>query len=99
MQKLVGTLFAEAHKAGILEPLVDPAERAALLPESAKNLPKDKQDAAIEARLKENEDFVKLLMKPGADGKPLLDEGRRARAADADGHGGATSSSSSSARR
>lgn len=74
MQKLVGTLFAEAHKAGILEPLVDPAkERAALLPDSAKSLPKDKQDAAIEARLKANEDFVKVLTKPGADGKALLD--------------------------
>lgn len=75
LNKLVGTLYAEAVKTGIMEPLVDAAaERAKLLPEAAKNLPKDKQDAAIEARMQANEDWIKLLTKPGADGKAQLDK-------------------------
>lgn len=74
LQGIVATAYAEAQKAGFLDAYVDPAaERAALLPESAQNLPKDQQDAAIEARLQANEDFVKLLMQPGADGKPKID--------------------------
>lgn len=74
LQKLTTALYTQAAEAGILEPALDPAaERAKLLPESAKDLPKDKQDAAIEARLQQNEYFVKLFMKPGADGKAQLD--------------------------
>lgn len=74
MQKIVGALYSEAMKAGILEPLVDTAaERAALLPEGAKTLAADKQQAAIDARMQANEDFIKNEMKPGADGKPRLD--------------------------
>jgi hypothetical protein len=74
MQKLVGTLYAEAQKAGILEPMIDAAaERQALLPDAVKSAPKAQQDAAIDARMQANEDWVKLITKPGADGKPMLD--------------------------
>ncbi|OBQ59577.1 hypothetical protein EFV37_22135 [Mesorhizobium loti] len=74
LHKLTSALYAQAAEAGILEAAIDPAkERAALLPESAKSVPKAEQDKAIEARLTENEDFIKLLMKPGADGKSKLD--------------------------
>jgi hypothetical protein len=73
LQGVVAVAFAEAQKSGILD-TVDPVkERAALLPEAAKSLPQAQQDAAIEARLQANEDFVKLLGQPGADGKPQLD--------------------------
>lgn len=55
-------------EAGLLEPPVDyAAERASLLPEAAKSLPKAQQDAAIEARLQANEDFVKLMTNQGLD--------------------------------
>lgn len=47
---------------GMLEPMIDPAaERAALLPEAAKSLPKAEQDAAIDRRMKENYDFLDLM--------------------------------------
>ncbi|WP_127523662.1 hypothetical protein [Mesorhizobium sp. Z1-4] len=61
MQGLVATVYGEAMKAGVFEGFVDVnAERAALLPESAKSLAQDKQDAAIDARMQANEDWVKL---------------------------------------
>lgn len=74
MHAMTTALYQAAHEAGILEAPVDPAaERAALLPQTHKNSSKADQDAAIEARLQANEDFIKLLMKPGADGKSQLD--------------------------
>lgn len=58
---------------GMLEPMLDPAaERAALLPEAAKNLPKAQQDQAIDARMKENYDFLDLMAVNGG-----LDKGAR----------------------
>jgi hypothetical protein len=75
MQKIVTTLYSEAVKAGVFEGFLDvEAERAQLLPDSAKSLAKADQDKAIETRLQENEDFVNLLARPGADGKALLDQ-------------------------
>lgn len=66
LHKLTTALYSQAQEAGILEAVVDPAaERAALLPETAKNLPKAQQDAAIDARLKANEDFVNLMQQHG----------------------------------
>lgn len=65
--------YQALQDAGMLEAPVDvTAERAKLLPESHRNSSKADQDAAIEARLQANEDFVKLLMKPGDDGKSRL---------------------------
>lgn len=73
-QKMTTAIYQAAADAGILEQVIDPqAERASLIPESARNLSKADQDKAIDARLQENEDFIKLLMKPGADGKSKLD--------------------------
>ncbi|MCW5697917.1 MAG: hypothetical protein KIS96_14450 [Bauldia sp.] len=67
-QKLTSELYRAAQEAGILEAHIDPAaERTALLPEAAKNLSKDMQDRAIDARLKQNEDFVKLMTTQGLD--------------------------------
>lgn len=52
--------------AGMLEaPLDVAAERTKLLPETARNLPKDQQDAAIDARMQANEDFIKLMTTQG----------------------------------
>lgn len=66
MHKLTTALYSQAAEAGILEALVDPvAERTALLPDTAKSLPKAQQDAAINARLQANEDFVKLMVQNG----------------------------------
>lgn len=71
VQGIVGVAYQAAQKAGILDAFVDPAqEREALLPEAAKSLGKADQDKAINTRLQENEDFIKLLSAPGADGKP-----------------------------
>lgn len=65
-QGLIATAYGEAIKAGVLEGFVDvKAERAALLPETAKSLPADQQDAAIDARLQANEDWVKLQVQHG----------------------------------
>ena len=74
MQKIVTTLYGEAVKAGVFEGFLDvAAERAQLLPDSAKALAKADQDKAIDARMQENEDFLNLLAKPGEDGKALLE--------------------------
>lgn len=74
VQGIVAIAYAEAQKAGVLEPPVDvAAERTALLPEAAKALPKADQDKAIDARLKQNEDFLNLFAQAGADGQPQLD--------------------------
>ena len=52
----------QMQDSGMLEPMLDPAaERAALLPEAAKNLPKTEQDAAIDRRMQENYDFLDLM--------------------------------------
>ncbi|MDG4894624.1 hypothetical protein P9272_13685 [Mesorhizobium sp. WSM4976] len=75
MHKLTTALYAQAAEAGILEALVDPAaERTALLPDAAKSLPKAQQDAAINARLQANEDFVKLMVQNGLP-KEVADHG------------------------
>lgn len=50
------------QEAGLLTPPLDVnAERVALLPEAAKGLPKDQQDAAIQKRLNENYGFLDLM--------------------------------------
>lgn len=73
-QKLTAALYEAGQNAGLLEPPVDAAaERAQLLPEAAKNLAPAEQDAAIDKRLAENEQFVKLLAQPGQDGKALIE--------------------------
>lgn len=55
-------------EAGMLEaPLDVAAERGKLLPDTARNLPKDQQDAAIDARMQANEDFIKLMTTQGLD--------------------------------
>lgn len=51
------------NQAGLLEPPVDQkAERAALLPEEAKDLPPAEQDKAIDKRMEENLAFVDLMV-------------------------------------
>lgn len=73
MQGIIAKAFSEAQKAGIMEPMLDEkAERAALVPDAAKGKPQAEQDQAVDARLKANEDWVKLMMAPGADGKASL---------------------------
>ncbi|MER9622674.1 hypothetical protein NKI98_14745 [Mesorhizobium sp. M0222] len=68
LHKLTTALYSQAAEAGILEAVVDPVkERAALLPDGAKSLPKADQDKAIEARMQANEDFVKLMIPQGLD--------------------------------
>ena len=63
MHKLTTAIYEAGHAAGILEaPLDVKAERAALLPDSAKAMSIADQDAAINARMKANEDFVQLLV-------------------------------------
>ncbi|WP_336071480.1 hypothetical protein [Nitratireductor rhodophyticola] len=50
-------------QAGLLEPPVDPkAERAALVPDEAKDLPPAEQDKAIDKRMQDNLDFVDLMV-------------------------------------
>lgn len=66
LHKLTTALYAQAAEAGILEAPLDVAkERASLLPDAAKSLPKAQQDAAIDARMKANEDFVTLMQQHG----------------------------------
>lgn len=63
---LVTSYMKGAHDLGILEPPVDKAaERAALLPESAKNLPKAEQDTAIERRMNDNFAWVESMKARG----------------------------------
>lgn len=58
LQSTLGAL----SEAGMLEPMIDEkAERAALLPESAKNLAPAEQDKAIDLRMQQNQDFVALM--------------------------------------
>lgn len=65
--------YQALNDAGMLEaPVNVAAERAKLLPESHRNASKAEQDAAIDARMQANEDFINLLSKPGADGKSRL---------------------------
>ncbi len=50
-------------QAGLLEPPVDQkAERSALVPDAAKDLPPTEQDKAIDKRMQENLDFVDLMV-------------------------------------
>jgi len=66
LHKLTASLYEAGAEAGMFEDYLDvDKERAALLPESAKALPKAQQDQAIDARMKENEDFVKLMVANG----------------------------------
>lgn len=66
LHKLTAALYDAGAEAGMFEDFLDvEKERAALLPESAKALPKAQQDQAIDARMKENEDFVKLMVANG----------------------------------
>lgn len=58
LQATLGAL----SEAGVLEPMIDPAaERAALLPEAAKSLPKAEQDKAIDRRMEDNGAFIDLM--------------------------------------
>lgn len=62
LEAVQGSLSA-LQEAGVLEPMMDAeAERAALLPEAAKNLSKDQQDAAIDRRMTDNLAFVDLMV-------------------------------------
>lgn len=55
--------MAALQEAGLLEPMVDAAaERAALLPDSHRNAPKDEQERAINRRMEENLAFVELMV-------------------------------------
>ena len=74
LHALTAELYGSAQAGGIFADMVDPvAERQALIPAGFENKPQAEQDAAIDARVKANEDFVNLLVKnsTGADGKPL----------------------------
>lgn len=63
-QGIVMELMAASADMGILEPPVDhEAEKAALVPESAKNLPPAEQKAARERRMTENYAFVDQMVK------------------------------------
>lgn len=66
LQKLTTSLYTQASEMGLLDHVIDvEKERAALLPEAAKNQPKTEQDRQIEARLQANEDWVKLQIQHG----------------------------------
>ncbi len=59
LQAAMGAL----QESGMLEPMVDVAtERAALLPDAAKTLPKDQQDVAIDKRMNDNFAFIDLMV-------------------------------------
>lgn len=59
----VQAALAGLSQANMLEPMVDmEAERQALLPEAARALPKDQQDAAIDRRMTDNLAFVDLMV-------------------------------------
>lgn len=64
-RRALGNLYQNflnaASEAGLLEPAIDPkAERAALLPDTAKALDPAGQDAAIDKRMQENYDWLAL---------------------------------------
>lgn len=66
LQRLTTKLYEQAAEMGILDHVVDTTkERASLLPETARNLPKNEQDRQIDARLQANEDWVKLQIQHG----------------------------------
>jgi len=66
LQKLTASLYAQAAEMGLLDHVIDvEKERAALLPENAKHLPKAQQDQAINARLQANEDWLRLQVQHG----------------------------------
>jgi len=66
MQEIVTNVYASAAGNGLLEPPIDiDAERMALLPEGYANQPKAAQDAAIDARLQANVDFLSLMVRNG----------------------------------
>lgn len=75
LQKLTAKLYEQAAEMGLLDHVVDvEKERAALLPDTARDLPKAQQDQAIEARLKANEDWIKLQIQHGLP-KEVADHG------------------------
>lgn len=60
---LIQAALGGLSEGGLLTPIKDAAaERAALLPDSAKNLPEAEQQKAIEARTKDNLAFVDLMV-------------------------------------
>lgn len=66
VRSAIGGMFEALKDGGMLEPFLDTeAERQALLPDSAKGLSKQDQDQAIDRRMQENEDFVKLMTENG----------------------------------
>lgn len=66
LQRLTTKLYEQAAEMGILDDVVDTAaERASLVPEVAKSLPKAEQDRQIDARLQANEDWVNLQIQHG----------------------------------
>lgn len=61
-QGLIAHFISAGRELGLMEPPVDPAaERAALLPDNAKNLTPAEQSAAIERRMNDNFAFVDLM--------------------------------------
>ncbi len=73
---------------GMLEPMLDPAaERAALLPDAAKTLPKTEQDAAIDRRMQENYDFLDLMSQNRGLSKEARDYAEMMLGDSAKGHG------------
>ncbi|MGL4490521.1 MAG: hypothetical protein ACRCU5_13875 [Rhizobiaceae bacterium] len=84
LHALTTALYGAGAKSGLFADMIDPvAERAALLPAGYENKPEAEQAAAIDARLKANEDFVNLLVKNSLDDKGNVKAGGLAKA-DAD---------------
>lgn len=73
LQTLALEMFGGYQAEGLLEVVDEKAERAALLPDAAKDLPKAEQDKAIDARINANIAFLNLMVKnaTGPDGKPV----------------------------
>jgi hypothetical protein len=67
-QALVQEFVSASHEMGMMEPIIDAnAERAALVPETAKHLPEAEQKAAVDQRMNENFAFMDALGARGAD--------------------------------
>lgn len=67
-QALVQEFVSASHEMGMMEPIVDAAaERAALVPDTAKHLSETEQKAAVERRMSENFAFMDALSARGAD--------------------------------